>query len=124
MRMKQSRVRTYHLRTRTTVKGAECNTYEVYEDAVPFRGEVWAAGGRVQAELYGEKLSYIRNVRVEGRYVITTDRSGIVHYVYPDGLDIVESDGVCLYTAPDQPPDYKVISINPCQPLRMECMKL
>lgn len=124
MRMRQSRVKTYHLRPRTTTKGAECNTYEVYEDAVSFRGEVWAAGGRVQAELYGERLSYVRNVRIEGRYVITTDRDGIIHYVYPNGLDIVESDGVCIYVPPDQSPDYKVISIRPVCPLKMECMKI
>lgn len=124
MRMRQSRVKTYHLRPRTTTKGVECNAYEVYEDAVPFRGEVWAAGGRVQAELYGERLSYVRNVRIEGRYVITTDRDGIVHYVYPNGLDIVELDGVCIYVPPDQSPDYKVISIRPVCPLRLECMKL
>lgn len=123
MRMRQSRIRTYYLRTRETVKDNEGNTSNEYAPAVSFHGEVWPATGKVQAEVYGERLSYVRNVRVDGKYVITTDRDGIVHYVYPCGLDIVESDGVCLYVGADEDPDYKVLSVKPYNPLRMECMK-
>lgn len=124
MRMKQSRLQRYYLRTRTTAKDKEGNTWNEYAPAIEFRGEVWPASGKVQAELYGERLSYVRNVRIDGKYVITTDEKGIVHYVYPNGLDIVESDGVCLYVNADAEPDYKVLSIKPYQPLRMECIKL
>ena len=124
MRMKQSRLQNYHLRSREVKKDSEGGTYTEYADAITFSGEVWPASGKVQAEIYGEKLSYVRNVRIDGKYVIATDRSGIVHYVYPDGLDIVESDGMCLYVDAAAEPDYKVLSIKPYQSLRMECMKL
>lgn len=124
MRMKRSRVKTHYIRSRTSVKDSEGGSNVTYEAAHEFRGEVWPASGKVQAEMYGEKLSYIRNVRVDGKYIITTDRNGIVHYVYPDGLDIVESDGACLYVLGEAMPDYKVLSVKPYEPLRMECMKL
>lgn len=124
MRMKRSRKAVYHLKTRESQKGNEGNSFTAYGEARPFLGEVWPASGKVQAEIYGERLSYVRNVRIEGKYVITADRNGVVHYVYPDGLDIVENDGVCMYVSVDEEPDYKVLSIKPYEPLRMECIKL
>lgn len=124
MRMKRSRLKQYYLRSKKVIKDNEGSTWVDYAEPVAFMGEVWAASGKVQAEIYGERLSYIRNVRVDGSYAITTDQKGIVHYVFQDGLDIVESDGVCLYVSVDADPDYKVLSIKPCKPLRMECVKL
>lgn len=124
MRMKRSRIQKYHHRSKETGKDAEGAIFTQYQEAVPFNGEIWPASGEVQAKLYGEKLSYIRNVRIEGRYVITTDRAGVVHYVYPDGLDIVESDGLCLYVDGTADPDYKVIAIKPYQNLTLEAMKI
>lgn len=123
MRLRRSRVKQYYHRQRITNKDAESGTYEEYGTAMAFSGEVWAASGKVQAQMYGERLSYIRNIRIHGNYVITTDRKRNVHYVYPDGLDITESDGLCLYMLGDTDPDYRIISINPCRPLRLEAEK-
>lgn len=124
MRLKRSRVKQYHARPREVKKDKEGGTYEEYGAAVSFSGEVWPASGKVQAETYGERLSYIRNVKIQGDYVITSDREGVVHYVFPDGLDIVENDGLCLYVMPDYNPDYKVLSIKPYVPLRLEAERL
>lgn len=124
MRMKRSRLKRYYIRSKNVVKDNEGSTSVEYAVPIAFSGEVWPASGKVQAEMYGEKLSYIRNVRVDGNYVIATDRKGVVHYVFPNGLDIVESDGVCLYVSGDAEPDYKILSVKPYKPLRMECMKL
>lgn len=124
MRLRRSRVRQYYHRQRFARKDTESGTYEEYGAATCFDGEVWAASGKVQAQMYGEKLSYIRNVRIAGNYVITTDRKKQVHYVYPGGLDITESDGLCLYVSGDADPDYKILSIKPYVPLRVEAEKL
>ena len=74
--------------------------------------------------MYGERLSYIRNLRIDGKYVITTDRKGKEHYIFSDGLDIAESDGLCLYVERNAKPDYKIISIKPYKPLRLEAEKI
>lgn len=124
MRMKRNRIRKYYHKSREVLRDAECATSTQYVKLTEFQGEVWAASGKIQAEIYGEKLSYIRNVRIDGKYVITTDRKGIVHYVYPSGLDIVENDGICLYVDADEEPDYKIVSVKPYNLLELECMKL
>lgn len=124
MRMKRSRVKKYYLRKRETLKDGQGGTYEEYMDPVEWSGEVWAAGGEVQVKMYGEKLSYIRNVKIEGKYKIVTDEKNRLHYVFENGLDVAESDGMCLYVPGESKPDYKIISIKPYQPLRLECEKI
>ncbi|MBU9724437.1 hypothetical protein [Diplocloster modestus] len=123
MKLKRNRLKTYYHKVKSTKKDKEGGTYEVYGAAVSFSGEMWPAAGKIQAEMYGDRLSYIRNVRINGKYVITTDRDGQVHYVYPSGLDIMESDGLCLYVSASEEPDYKIISAKPYSFLRLEAEK-
>lgn len=124
MRLKRSRVKAYYLKEHRTEKDRERNAVTVYGNPKMFYGEVWPAAGKVQAEQYGEKLSYVRNVKIEGNYTIRTDEKGVSHYVFPGGLDVVESHGLCLYVSRDDKPDYKIISIKPYKPLRLEAVKL
>lgn len=124
MRLRRSRIKTLYLRSRVPGKDSEGSAYAEYAPPFPFPGEIWSGNGKVQAEIYGEKLSYVRNVRIDGAYVITTDMDGITHYVYPDGLDLVESDGLCLYVDPDAAPDYKINAIKPYRQLVLEAIKL
>lgn len=124
MRLRQSRIKTYYAKKTKTVKDKEGSTYTEYESSVSFRGEVWPAGGKVQAEMYGERLSYIRNLRIEGEYTMSADEKGVIHYVFADGLDIKENDGLCLYVGKDSKPDYKILAIKPFTPIRLECEKL
>lgn len=124
MRLRRSRIKTFYLRSRIPGKDNEGSAYVEYAPPFPFSGEIWSGNGKVQAEVYGEKLSYVRNVRIEGTYVITCDREGITHYVYPDGLDIVESDGLCLYAGSEADPDYKINAIKPYRQLVLEAVKL
>lgn len=124
MRLKRSRIKTYYCRKTESKKDGEGSTYTAYGEAVQFHGEIWQAGGKIQSEMYGERLSYIQNVRIQGKYGIMQDENGITHYLLEDGLDIVEGDGICVYASPDEKPDYKIISIKPYRFLKMEIEKI
>lgn len=125
MRMKRSRVKEYFCRKAVTVKDKEGGTSLEYQPSIAFSGEVWPAGGKIQAEQYGNRLGYIRNIKIQGEYEVSPDERGRLHYIFPEtGLDIVEGDGLCLHVPGDAPPDYRVISIRPYVPLRLEAEKL
>lgn len=120
MRIRRSRLENFYWRSRISKKDKEGSSYEEWGQAISFQGECWPASGRIQAQQYGERLPYIRNIRIEGKYVMCTDKKGHVTYDFGKGLQIRESDGICLYVEKDMDPDYKILSIKPYRPLRME----
>lgn len=124
MRLRQNRVNTYFLRKRTVEKDSEGSTSEKYGAAFPFSGECWPASGKVQAQQYGQKLAYIRNVKIDGSYSIRPDEKGRIHYVLENGADIMELDGICLFVNPEQEPDYRIISIKPYRFLTLEAERI
>jgi hypothetical protein len=104
-------------------KDNEGNSYTEYGESKPITAEVWPAGGKLQAEMYGQRLSYIRNCHVDGEYKIQTDVKGKVSYLF--GTQVIrEGDGICLDVPGESDPDYKIIAIRPYNNLYMELEKL
>lgn len=124
MRIKRSRIEEYYWKKRISKKDKEGSSYEEWGAAVSFKGESWLASGKVQAQQYGERLPYIRNMKIEGKYTIETDEKGMVSYGFENGMKIMESDGICLYVGENQKPDYKIISIKPYKPLKLEVERI
>ena len=78
-----------------------------YAEPVEIKATIWPAGGRVQSEMYGDRLSYIKNME------------------YGGSEEMQEGDGICVCVGPDEKPDYKIISIKPeYNPKVMELEKL
>ncbi len=81
--------------------------------------EMWAGGGKLQAERYGIRLPNIRNLRLDGDYREIME-NGEVRYEFDDGFSVSVNDGICIYSAPDQEPDYKVVAVYPYGHLVLE----
>lgn len=92
--MKRNRMKQYHLRRRTVTKNSEGGTVESWGTAVQIDATIWSAGGAVQAEIYGERLAYIKNMEYAGAETMS------------------EKDGVCVYVSATEPPDYVIKAIN------------
>lgn len=100
-------MKSYHMRKRIPKKDAEGGSITEYADAVEIQATIWPAGGRVQAEMYGERLSYMKNMEYGGTEAMQ------------------EGDGICVFVGPTDPPDYKIISIKQeYSPKLMELEKL
>ena len=67
MHMRRSLMKDYHLRKRVVEKDKEGGSVVSYEAAVPIKATIWPASGKVQAEMYGERLAYIKNMEYEGK---------------------------------------------------------
>ena len=120
MRLRRSRIETYYHKKRIVEKDREGSTGESYGTASSVEGESWPASGKVQVQQYGERLNYIRNVRISGKYEVKPDEKGRMHYILENGTDIQESDGICLFAGKDEKPDYRIISIKPYRILSLE----
>lgn len=93
--MRRNLKKTYYLRKRIPKRTSEGSSYTDYADGIEIKARIWPAGGRIQAEMYGERLTYIKNMEYDGQE------------------SMQEGDGVCVFVGADEAPDYKIISIKP-----------
>lgn len=124
MRLKRSRLQTFYQRAAIQKKDSEGSSYAEYAKAMSFQAEEWAAGGKRQAEMYGNRLPNIRNVRVEGSYSEWTSAEGAVKYAVDGGPSFTVGDGICLFTGELGEPDYRIVAIYPYRFLTMELERI
>ena len=122
MRLRRNRLRQFHHREAIPRKDSEGSSFIDYGSAVAFMAEEWAAGGKLQVELYGQRLPNIRNLRIDGRYSEQPGKK--LQYAVEGGPVISPGDGICLYVSADSAPDYKVVAIYPYNYLTLECERL
>ena len=107
-----------YLYNRTVKKDAEGGTYETFPRAgTELRGEWWPASGKLQADLYGQRLPYIQNIRLDEAYSTGMDEKGRVFYTLSNGETVREGDRSGLEA---DCPHYKILSIRPDRFLRIE----
>ncbi|WP_269477763.1 hypothetical protein [Hominibacterium faecale] len=122
MRMKKSRMTTYHLRNKIVDEDREGASIISYADAKQLRGEIWPAGGKLQTEQYGNRIDAIMNCKVAGTYKIEQEGNHC-KYAFAD-FELREDDGICIYAMPESDPDYRIVAIKPYKPLYMEVERL
>ena len=128
MRFKMLRTRTISIAHRVTTKDSEGVPEVTYGTPQGFKCELWPAQSELQVKTYGERVNAMFNVKLRGAYTIESDQS----YTFENGYNLREGDGVFVYTgnvtgatgSASPEPDYKVISIKPYKPLRLEIEKL
>lgn len=99
MRLIERDLTTVYLKKRETVRNEYGEKVEGYsETAVPLRMNVQSAGGAVNAQIYGERLPYIKSCKYQGDVIKPSQN---------------EMDGVCLYVGEDEEPDYEIKAIQP-----------
>lgn len=124
MRLKKNRLKQCRLRKAVPEKDAEGNSTVKYAQAVPFLAEMWAGGGKLQAETYGMRLPNIRNLRVAGGYMEVCSAQKQIGYQVEDGPLFSAGDGICLYAAPGADPDYRIVAVYPYGHLTLEVEKI
>ena len=119
MRLKRSRQKTLYLYNRTVGRDAEGGTQESFPEAgTTVCGEWWPASGKLQEDLYGQRLPYIRNIRLSERYEVKTDAKGRTYYYLPDrDTELREADRIGIET---DLPQYRIPSIRSERFLRIE----
>lgn len=105
MRIKNKK--TYWLKKKTTIEDNEGNVYRDYSnEPIEIKANIYPASGKLQSEIYCERLNYIFNMLYDG----------------PEKLE--EGDGVCVFVGMDSKPDYKILSIKPYSHQLIELEKI
>lgn len=105
MRIKNKKI--YYLKRKVVMEDDECNKYTDYSEiAIEVKANISPANGRIQSQVYGDRLNYILNMLFDG------------------DEEIIEGDGICVFVNKDSYPDYKVISIKPYSHKLIELEKI
>lgn len=105
MRIKNKKC--YYLKQKTLIEDSEGGKYSGYSNkGIKIEANIYPANGKLQAEIYGERLNYILNMLYEGLETLN------------------EGDGICVYVSKDSNPDYKVISIKRYSHMMIELEKI
>lgn len=123
MRLKRNRLKTYSHRSAISKKDNEGNSYIEYGLPSSFEAEVWPAGGKLQAEMYGQRVNHIQNCRINAGYEVMADEKGCVSYRI-GYTTIQEGDGICVYVPGEQEPDYRIVAIRPYRYLTLEVERI
>ena len=121
MRLRRSRLKEFSHCQMVMRKNNEGGTYPEYESPTPFKAEEWAAGGKLQMEMYGQRLPNIRNLRLNGKYKEISGKNGKLSYQIENGPTITVNDGICINS---EEPDYRVIAIYPYRFLTLEVERI
>lgn len=95
MRLRRNRLIECNHRRAIPVKDKEGVTTIEYGTPSSFFAEMWAGGGKLQAERYGIRLQNIRNLRLDGDYREIME-NGEVRYEFDDGFSVSVNDGIRL----------------------------
>ena len=105
--MRIARKKTSYLKRKCLIGDNEGGKYPGYEEqAILIQANIYPATGKLQAELYGERLNYMMNMLYDGL------------------VPIKEGDGICVGVELTEPPDYRVESIKRYSHLVIELMKI
>lgn len=111
MRLKQSRLYTKYLRTRTVQKDNEGGTSITWGTAKPFECEVWTEISRDIQNTYGRTLEGDFYMYLNGDYSVSHEGNHEV-YTFPT-FSLRVGDGVCLYASSLQEPDMVINGVAP-----------
>lgn len=123
MRLRQTRLETLYVRSLTVTHTADGDVTD-WEEAAAFQCTSWPAGGRVQTEMYGNRVQDVLNVKVPGKYKVELDETTRQPIYRFQDFILKLNDGVCIYAASDATPDYRIVSIKPYKPLLLEVMRI
>lgn len=116
MRIKNKKI--YYLKKKIIIEDDEGGKYPGYSETIEIHANISPASGKLQAEIYGERLNYILNMLIDGPYEVIV-KDNITYYVV-NGIELCEGHGICVYSSMNNNPDYKIISIKPYSHLFIE----
>lgn len=114
---------TCYLRKRVVQKAADGGKYAAYaEEAVEILATIYSGQGQVKEGMAGAALQYQRKLLMDDAFKITVENGIETFQVTDKGgnhFTLAAGDGICLYAAPEQSPDYKIAAIFPVGHLKI-----
>lgn len=124
--MKLKNQTTVYLKKRVVQKGkTDGEKYVTFsENAIELKATVYSKLGKLVAGQSGYVQQYQKKLLCDEPFTISNE-NGVETYWFRNGeFCMCAGDGVCIYTKPEQNPDYKIVAIFPVGHLKIMLEKL
>ena len=122
-RLKLNRLQTFYVRPRLVSYDNEGVPVVSWGTASELHGEVWPASDRRSIESYGDKISGVQSVWLQGQYMLQFENKVTRVLLREPNYLMSLGDGICLEAGPEEEPDYEVTSFTPYKLLKLEIEK-
>lgn len=112
--MKLRNKKVYYLRRRIVRKTPDGEKYADYAEAVEISATSYSGQGQIQEGMSGAVQQYQRKLLMDDVYTVSVEDGVETYHIIDKNrnqISMAAGDGICLYAAPDQSPDYKIMSI-------------
>lgn len=110
MRLRQRNLKKVYVKPYGAIKDEEGCITNGYGDPLEVKASIQPLSGQIAATEYGETIQYMLSMRADNTKLTTLNDKACVQV--ENGV-ITEKDGICVYVASTEKPDYEVISIKP-----------
>ncbi|MDD3415486.1 MAG: hypothetical protein PHY47_16000 [Lachnospiraceae bacterium] len=114
-----------YLKKKVVNKGKDGEKYATYSDEpIKISVTVYSKSGQVQESQIGNVQQYQKKLLCDEPFTITNE-DGVETYWFKDkSYSMAAGDGVCVYSTPQQEPDYKITAIYPVGHLKILLEKI
>lgn len=122
-RLKLTRLQTFYVKQRIVNYDDEGVPIISWGPPIKLTGEVWPANDRRSIESYGDRITGIQSVWLQGKYMLQFEDSVTRVLLREQNYLLSLGDGVCFEAGPEDEPDYQVLAFTPYDLLKLEIEK-
>lgn len=114
-----------YLKKKQVVRGREGEKYAAYSlEYVKLYATIYSGSGKLAEVETGNIQQYQKKLLLDEPYTITNEDGVETYWLRDCAFSMTAGDGVCIYSRPDQEPDYRIVSIQPSGHLKILLEKL
>lgn len=109
-----------YLKKKVVVRGTDGEKYAAFsEEAILLEATIYAKSGRIADAQSGITQQYEKRILVDEPFTVTNEDGLETFWIRDGGVSMVAGDGICIYSRPDQNPDYRIVAIYPVGHLKI-----
>ncbi len=103
-----------YLKKKQVVRGREGEKYAAYSpEYVELHATIYSGSGKLAGVQAGNVQQYQKKLLLDEPYTITNEDGVETYWLGDHAFSMAAGDGVCVYSGPEQDPDYRIVSIHP-----------
>ena len=123
--MKLKHKRECTLKRKIVLRDTDGTKYASFSDeGISIEATVYSGGGQLISKQSGIIQQYQKKILIDDPYIVTNENGVETYWFREKEYSMAAGDGICIYSSPVQPPDYRIAAIYPVGHLKVLLEKI